>query len=48
MNYPSLPLGKKNNTFQFYEDKKHIKNFAGTDFELFNIYNYEKDFLAYN
>jgi len=30
--------GPKNNTFWFYEDEKHTKNYAGANFELFDIY----------
>lgn len=32
-----LVLGKKNNIFQFYEDEKHTKIFARTNFKFFNI-----------
>ena len=38
--------GPKNNTFWFYEDEKHTKNYAGANFELFDIYRDEKHILA--
>ena len=38
--------GSKNNTFQFYEDKKHIKKFARADSKFFYIYRDEKHILT--
>jgi len=36
----------KNNTFQFYEDKKYIKNFAWMNFKYFYICENKKHILA--
>lgn len=47
--YESEPSSKpENNTFQFYNEEKHIKNFLGIDSKLFNIYKNEKHILAFS
>ena len=38
--------GPKNNIFQFCEDEKHTKNFVGTHFNHFHIYEDRKHILA--
>ena len=43
---PSLTPRQKNNTFQFYENEKHTKNFAGTNSKLLDIYKDEKHILT--